>query len=103
MKWWDHAPFPVVEDDVTKILWNFNTYTDHHISARRPDIVYIDKNARIVSVIDIAVPAEHHVKDKEMEKIDKYQDLFRDSAVMEYENGCSPSCCWNFGSCIHTF
>ena len=76
---------------------------NRHISARRPDIVNIDKNAKIASVIDIAVPAEHHVRDKEIEKIDKYQDLFRDSAVMEYENGCSPSCCWQFGSCVHTF
>ena len=75
MKWWDHAAFLVVEDDVTKILWDFNVYTDYHISAIRPDIVYINKNARVVSVIDIAVPADCHVKDKEIEKIDKHQDL----------------------------
>ena len=29
----------------------------------------------MASVIDIAVPADRHVKDKEIEKIDKYQDL----------------------------
>ena len=38
-------------------------------------VVYIDKNAKMASVIDIAVPADRHVKDKEIEKIDKYQDL----------------------------
>ena len=64
MRWWDHAPLPVVEDDVNKILWDFNIYTDRHISARRPDIVYIDKDAKVALVIDIAVPADCHVKDK---------------------------------------
>ena len=29
----------------------------------------------MASVIDITVPADCHVKDKEIEKIDKYQDL----------------------------
>ena len=29
----------------------------------------------MASVIDIAVPADSHVKDKEIEKIDKYQEL----------------------------
>lgn len=48
MKWWDHAPVPVVEDYVTKILWDFNVYTDCHISARRPDKVYIDKNEKVL-------------------------------------------------------
>ena len=65
VKWWDRAPLPVVEDDVTKILWDFNVYTDRHISARRLDIVYINKNAKVASVIDIAVPADRHVKDKD--------------------------------------
>ena len=51
-----------------KILWDFNVYMDRHISARRPDIVYIDKNAKVASVIDIAVSDDHHVKDKENRK-----------------------------------
>ena len=28
VKWWNHAPLPGVEDDVTKILLDFNVYTD---------------------------------------------------------------------------
>ena len=41
----------------------------------KPDIVYIDKDVKIAWVIDVAVPADCHVKDKETEKVDKYQDL----------------------------
>ena len=74
-KWWDHVPLPVVEDADTKALWDFNIFMDRHISARRPDIVFIDKNAKTVWVIDVAVPADRRVKDKETEKIDKYQEL----------------------------
>ena len=48
---------------------------DHHISTRRPDKVYIYNNAKVASVNDIAVPADRHVKDKEIGKIDKCQDL----------------------------
>ena len=42
-KWWKHQPKPVEENDDIKILWDFNIYTDKKISARRPDIVVIDK------------------------------------------------------------
>ena len=35
-------------------------YTDCYISARRPDIVYINKNARTVLVIDIPVPTSEY-------------------------------------------
>jgi len=44
------------------------THADRHISARKPDIVYNDKNAKVAWVIDIAVPAQHHVKDKQIKK-----------------------------------
>ena len=74
-KWWDHVPLPVVEDADTKALWDFNIFMDRHISARRPDIVFIDKNAKTVWVIDVAVPVDRRVKDKETEKVDKYQEL----------------------------
>jgi len=32
-KWWDHVPLPVVEDDDFNVLWDFNIFTDHYISA----------------------------------------------------------------------
>ena len=36
---------------------------------------YSDKNAKVAWVSDIAVPADCNVKDKEIQKIDNYQDL----------------------------
>ena len=74
-KWWNHQPEPVEENDAIKILWDFNIYTDKKITARRPDIVVIDRINKIVQIIDISVPADHRVEEKENEKVNKYQDL----------------------------
>ena len=33
----------VLENDLHKLLWDFNIQTDHLIPARRPDIIIINK------------------------------------------------------------
>ena len=48
---------------------------DRIIEARRPDIVVLDKKEKEVKIIDIAIPGDCRVKDKEFEKIEKYQML----------------------------
>jgi len=45
-------------------------------------IVFIDKNAKTFWIIDIAVPTDCRVTDKEIEKIDKYQDLWNMRSVV---------------------
>ena len=56
-------------------MWDFNIYTDNYLSARRPDIVVIDKSQKLVQIIDVAVPMDSNASAKEVEKIDKYKDL----------------------------
>ena len=77
-KWYDHVPEKVVENDQVKILWDFNIQTDHVIQHRRPDVVLLDKTKKMCHLIDIAVPGDIRVASKEMEKIEKYQDLARE-------------------------
>ena len=72
---WQHAPQPVTETDHAKILWDFEIRTDRRITARRPDIVIVNKERREGLIIDIAVPEDRNICEKEREKIDKYQDL----------------------------
>ena len=43
--------------------------------ARRPDIVLVDKMNKEVKIIDIAVPGDSRVKEKELEKMKTYQYL----------------------------
>ena len=49
----DHAnkcymrnPAAVLENDTHKLLWDFDIQTDHLISARRPDLIIINKKKR---------------------------------------------------------
>ena len=60
------------------ILWDFDMHTDHLISARRPDLIIINKKKRTCKIVDFAVPADHRIKLKECEKEDKYLNLARE-------------------------
>ena len=73
-----HNPAPFLENNTHKLLWDFNIHTDHLISARRPDLIIINKKKRICKIVEFAVPADHRIKLKEREKKDKYLDLARE-------------------------
>ena len=45
-KWHHHQPEKVVENDVVKILWDYNIQTDRIIENRRPDLTVVDKTGR---------------------------------------------------------
>ena len=53
MKWYEHEPDSVMENDKCKILWDFTNQTDHIIQARRPDIVLVNKQERTCQLIDV--------------------------------------------------
>ena len=73
--WYEQKPERVVESENSKILWDFTIQCDRKIEARRPDIDFIDKKEREVVIIDVAIPGDDRVKDKELEKVEKYQLL----------------------------
>ena len=72
-RWYEHQPDTVTENDSCKLLRDFNVQTDHVIYARRPDVILIDKEK--CKIIDFSIPYDSRVNAKEMEKIEKYQDL----------------------------
>ena len=59
----------------SRILWDFTVQCDQKIKARRPDIVFINKKEREVVIIDDAISGDDRMKDKELEKLEKYQLL----------------------------
>ena len=65
----------MVESENFKILWDFTVQCDRKIEARRPDIVFIDKKEGEIVIIDVAIRGNDRVKDKELEKVEKYQLL----------------------------
>ena len=77
-KWYEHVPEGVVENEEVKVLWDINVQCDNVIEARRPDIIVIHKKERKGIIIDIAVPTDVRVGEKEREKVEKCQDLKRE-------------------------
>ena len=77
-KWYEHQPEEVLETSDVKILWDFNIQTDNEIQARRPDIVVVNKKDRKCYIIDVAVPGDVRIAEKETEKIEKYDELKRE-------------------------
>ena len=72
--WWIE-PERVVRNDHAKILWDFSIQTDKHLLHNRPDIVLINYKEQTGLIIDISVPRDENIQDKELKKIDKYQSL----------------------------
>ena len=74
-KWYEHDPEGVVENEEVKILWDAMIQCDTEIKARKPDSVLVNKNERSCAIIDIAIPGDIRVSEKEKEKIERYQEL----------------------------
>lgn len=77
-KWYEHSPKSVEENEEVKLLWDFTIQTDREIHHRRPDIVIQKKKAKETIIVDIAVPGDSNILQKETEKCEKYQDLARE-------------------------
>ena len=74
-KWYEHVLEGVVENEEIKVPWHINIQCDNLIETRRPDLIVIDKKEQKGIIIDIAVPADVRVEEKEKGNVEKYQDL----------------------------
>ena len=73
--WYNHDPLPVIENDVIKVLWDFDIQTDKHVTSNRPDIVIVDKKEKSLKLIDVSVPNDMDIFTKRVEKVEKYATL----------------------------
>ncbi|XP_067039903.1 uncharacterized protein [Acropora muricata] len=78
--WYEHKPEGGIENDHVKLLWDFNIQTSTYIQARRPDVFAVAREKKTCNNIDIAVPVDTGIVEKEKEKVEKYQDLRREVA-----------------------
>ena len=60
-----------MEDDDVKLIWDINIQCDNIIGARRPDLILVDKKAKSCVIIDVAIPGDCRIREKEIEKIEK--------------------------------
>ena len=63
-------------NETRKPIWDLKKQTDHLISARRLDLIIIDKKKNMLNC-EFCCPADHRVKLKESEKKDKYLNIVR--------------------------
>jgi hypothetical protein len=56
-------------------LWNQGIQTDREVSANRPDIIIKNKKDKTCLLIDVTIPSDKNVVQKEAEKILKYKNL----------------------------
>ena len=74
-KWCTHMPKPVYEEGDITVLWNQAVNTDIEVTANRPDIIIKNKKEETCTLIDVAIPADRNVVQKEAEKKLKYKSL----------------------------
>ena len=63
------------ENDVIKVLWDFNIQTDKRVTSNRPDIVIMDKKEKSLKLIYVSIPNDMNIVSKRIEKIEKYANL----------------------------
>lgn len=60
-----HTPERVVESEGFRVLRDFtNGQCDRVVEGRRPDVIFLDKQAREAKIIDIVNTGDGQVKDK---------------------------------------
>ena len=55
-----------------------NIQCDNVIVERRPDIAIVNKMEKTAIIIDVAIPGDKTIIDKEKEKIEKHQNIKRE-------------------------
>ena len=68
-------PKPVYEEGDVTVLWNQEVHTDREVTTDRPDIIIKNKKEKTCTLIDVAVPADRNVVQKEEGKKLKYKSL----------------------------
>ena len=72
IKWYMHKPESLLENEMHKILWDFDIQTDPFIQARRSDLVVINKKIELAVLWILPFQLTLEKKNK---MIDKYLDL----------------------------
>ena len=61
-KWYMYNLESVLENKMLKPLRDFEIQTDHLISARKSDLVILNKKKRTCGIVDFVVSTDHRVK-----------------------------------------
>ena len=65
----------VLENEMHKLLWDFEIETNHVIAGRRSNLVINTQNKTTCRMVNILIPDDHKVNLKESENKGKYLDF----------------------------
>jgi hypothetical protein len=66
--WYSHIPKPVCHHEDITVLWNQGIQTDRVVLANRPNIIIKNTKDKICFLINVAIPWDRNVIEKESEK-----------------------------------
>jgi hypothetical protein len=66
---------PVYEQVDVTVLWNQAVHTDREVTVNTQDIILKNKKEKTCTPIDVAIPKDRNVMQKEAEKKLKYESL----------------------------
>ena len=69
------SPPPVTNTTTKEIWWNLQIKTTNKVKYNRPDIIVWDKETQVCSVIEVGVPLDFNVTNRQITKVDKYMPL----------------------------
>jgi hypothetical protein len=70
-----HIPKPVCQHEDITVLWNQGIQTDREVLPNRPDLIIKNMKDKICLLIDVAVPSDRNVIQKESKNKLKYKNL----------------------------
>ncbi|XP_060534521.1 uncharacterized protein LOC132706940 [Cylas formicarius] len=73
-----YSPESVLENEGFRIYWDRTVQTDRTVQHNRPDILIYDKANKMMTLVDVAIPAPNNLQKKEREKREKYIPLADD-------------------------
>jgi hypothetical protein len=62
-----HTHTPVCEHEDVTLLWNQGVHTDREVTANRPDIIIKNKKEKTCVLIEVVIPVDRNVTQKEAE------------------------------------
>jgi len=74
-KWYTSTPKPLYEQEDVTVMGHQTAYTDRDITANRADIIIENKKYITCILIDVAIPMDRNVMQKEADKKLKYKSM----------------------------
>lgn len=78
LPYYKYTPTTILENEKYKLYWDVTLQTDKTVKHNRPDITLFDKENKETYLIEIGIPADHNLKNRWTEKMEKYQPLAAD-------------------------